>query len=199
MLDVALLGQPILRQKARKVNRKQIKSSKFQKFANELTETMLKLDGIGLAAPQVYESKTIFVARFLSQYLRKGQILYKINSKSPIYQQKTSSNLTKQLVKINQPIVFINPFVTPLSSKQTNNWEGCLSLPGLMVQVPRYEKVSLDFIDLKNQPHSIILENTMAEIVQHEYDHLIGKLMIDRAKSTKDIWSAEAYYQLKPM
>jgi peptide deformylase len=69
-------------------------------------------------------------------------------------------------------------------------WEGCLSFPELLVLVPRFRHVRIDYLNLNGEPEALELEDFAARVVQHEYDHLDGILTIDRAASTLHIIKA---------
>jgi peptide deformylase len=86
--------------------------------------------------------------------------------------------------------VFINPKITPLSDEKLRGWEGCLSFPELLVLVPRFRHVRIDYLNLNGEPEALELEDFAARVVQHEYDHLDGILTIDRAASTLHIIKA---------
>jgi peptide deformylase len=86
--------------------------------------------------------------------------------------------------------VFINPKLTALSGERGLSWEGCLSFMELLVLVPRYKRVRVEYLDRRGRPQTLDLEGFPARVVQHEYDHLEGVLTIDRAPSTRYIIKA---------
>jgi peptide deformylase len=86
--------------------------------------------------------------------------------------------------------VLINPSVRPLSDERVAAWEGCLSFKELLVLVPRYRDLRVDYLNAEGQSRSLELHGFPARVVQHEYDHLDGVLTIDRAASTRDIIKA---------
>jgi len=75
--------------------------------------------------------------------------------------------------------IFINPQITFLDNQKTAGVEGCLSLPGVEVVVPRYNRVRLKYIDINGNVQNLILKGFNARVVQHEYDHLFGRLIVD--------------------
>lgn len=76
--------------------------------------------------------------------------------------------------------VAINPEVTPLGEETEEGWEGCLSIPDIHGMVPRHTRVRLDALDAQGRKYSEELEGFAARVAQHEYDHLDGKLFLDR-------------------
>jgi peptide deformylase len=72
--------------------------------------------------------------------------------------------------------VLINPVLTPLGAEEEEGWEGCLSVPGLRGVVPRFKRLRYQGFDEKGQPIDRTVEGFHARVVQHECDHLIGKL-----------------------
>ena len=88
---------------------------------------------------------------------------------------------------INSPIIFINPVLNDYSKKTFQLWDDCMSFPDILIKVKRYENCRVIFQDLKWKEHSIILEEDLSELLQHEVDHLNGILAIQRAIDSKSI------------
>lgn len=169
-LEIAQLGQPVLRRPAREVPVTAITSEEFRRLLTEMTETLRHAGGVGLAGPQVFASYRVFLA--LLPTLQEGEDL---------------------AVEI-----FVNPRIVWASSEQVAAWEGCLSFPELQVLVSRPRGVRIEYLDRQGQPQVRELSGFPARVVQHEYDHLEGVLTIDRAASTRDIVKAsemEAVYR----
>ena len=162
-LDIAQLGQPVLRQIAAEIPVEQIAEPTFQQFLDAMFDTLAEAKGAGLAAPQVFAGLRVFLAAVL-----------------PAEGEDEPPDVE----------AFINPKITPLSEEQTNAWEGCLSFPELLVWVPRYRKVRIDYVNALGEPAALELEGFPARVVQHEHDHLEGILTIDRAKSSLHIVKA---------
>lgn len=78
-------------------------------------------------------------------------------------------------------IVMVNPEITDVGAEDFEVWDDCFCFPDLMVRVTRAHRVSLRYWDLKAREHAVELEGGMAELVQHEIDHLDGILALDRA------------------
>ncbi|MBY0589594.1 peptide deformylase [bacterium] len=159
-LAIAQLGQPVLREVARPVSPEMILDPQFQTFLDDMLETMKSSKGVGLAAPQVFASRRVFVASIMPGDRRSEKTI---------------------------PEVFINPELRELSSEMEPGWEGCLSFLELSVLVPRHTSLRIDYLNREGQPQSLPLTGFPARVVQHEYDHLDGILTIDRAATPKNI------------
>ncbi|MGI6250846.1 MAG: peptide deformylase [Anaerolineaceae bacterium] len=83
---------------------------------------------------------------------------------------------------IDRPVLIINPELTFSSRDVIAIWDDCMSVPGLWVQVDRYMRCHLEYKDLNWKQQSLSMEGTLAELIQHEYDHLDGILMTMRAR-----------------
>lgn len=84
-------------------------------------------------------------------------------------------------LEVEEPLVIINPTLSGLSEEMVELWDDCLSFPDLLVKVERHCRCRLSYIDLDSREHTVMLDNAMAELVQHEYDHLEGILAVERA------------------
>lgn len=162
-LEIAQLGQPVLRQIAADVTREQITGGEIQQLIQSMFETLTHHHGAGLAAPQVSVSLRVFL----------GAIFPPEEDDGPPGVE-----------------AFINPVITPLSDEKVRAWEGCLSFPELLVLVPRHRAVRIDYVDLEGEPQALELMDFPARVVQHELDHLDGILTLDRAESTLHIVKA---------
>jgi len=80
-----------------------------------------------------------------------------------------------------RPVVFINPVLTELSPETMELWDDCMSFPLLLVRLNRHKSCRITFYDLDGREQSMLLVGDLAELLQHEYDHLDGILAIDRA------------------
>src|SRR5690242_21876892 len=113
ILKVARMGHPVLRTRARALERADIKSAAVQKLIDDLIETMEEYHGIGLAAPQVHEGVRVFIAG--------------------LQEDSRSDDDPPAIV----PVPLINPDVIPVGTEIVTDWEGCLSIPDIRGQVPR--------------------------------------------------------------
>jgi peptide deformylase len=168
ILKVARLGHPVLRQIAEPVPPDQITSLEVQEFIDDLIETMYEYDGAGLAAPQVHVSQQIVVMEV---------------NENPRYPNAPAIPLT----------VYINPEITPLTDEMDEDWEGCLSVPGLRGRVPRYTKIRLRAYDRKGKRIDFVAEGFHARVIQHECDHLQGKVYVDRMRDMSSLTFMEEF------
>jgi peptide deformylase len=162
ILKVSRLGHPVLRRIAELVPPELITRPEFQQFIDDMIETMREYDGVGLAAPQVHVSQQVAVLEV---------------TKHPRYPDAPSVPLT----------VLINPRVTVLSETTVDGWEGCLSIPEMRGVVPRYGELRVEALDRNGQPLDFIAKDFHARVVQHEYDHLQGKVYLDRMPSLETL------------
>ena len=126
---------------------------------SDMLDTMLAADGAGLAAPQIGVDLQV--------------VIFGSGERNPRYPQAPPVPRT----------ILINPQITPLGSAQSGStlpeiedWEGCLSLPGLRGMVPRHQRVRYNGFDQFGDPIERVVDGFHARVVQHECDHLIGKL-----------------------
>ncbi len=163
ILKVARMGHPVLKKVAKAVDPSITPTKEFQKFIDDMIETMHEYQGVGLAAPQVYESVRVCVTEF--------------DDENPRYKDKGVSGLQ----------VFINPEIKFLTKETEGSWEGCLSVPGLRGYVERFTKVSVKYLDRHGKKHEFETDSFLAVVLQHEFDHLDGTLYIERVKDPKMI------------
>jgi len=158
VLKVAHLGHPILRQKAEPISPEAIGAPEIQGLIDDMLETMDDHDGAGLAAPQVHVSRRL--------------VVYGVRQ-NPRYPDAEEVPLT----------VLINPVITPTTTEQDEDWEGCLSVPDLRGQVPRFTRVRVEAWGGDGRRLSFAAEGFHARVVQHECDHLDGVVYLDRMRS----------------
>jgi peptide deformylase len=157
ILKVARLGHPVLRQPSRPVPPDAIRTPEIQRLIDDMIETMREYNGAGLAAPQVHVLKQICVVEV---------------NENPRYPDAPSIPLT----------VLVNPVLTPMTEEMEDGWEGCLSVPDMRGQVPRYTAVRLQCRDREGQPVDLIAKEFFARVIQHETDHLNGVVYLDRMR-----------------
>lgn len=162
ILKIARIGNPVVRARAKNVDPAVIATRDFQRFLDDMVETMHEYDGVGVAAPQVHVSLRVAVLEVPAGDGRGG--------------------------RRGVPLaVLINPTVTPLSKKLQLDVEGCLSVPDLRGVVPRFEKIRLDALGRDGKPHSITASGFHARVIQHECDHLDGNVYLDRMDGMKTL------------
>ena len=157
ILKVCHLGHPVLRMESRRVSPDSLARASTQKLIDDMVETMVEYYGVGLAAPQVHESLAIAV----------------IESNGP----RGTIPLT----------VLVNPEVTVLDDELIEDWEGCLSIPDFRGRVSRCRKLRVDALDRKGKKIKITAEGFFARVIQHEFDHLMGKVYLDRMPDLKTL------------
>jgi len=162
ILKVARIGHPVLRQIAAPVPPEGIGAPEIQQLIDDLIETMVEYDGAGLAAPQVHVSQQIVVFQV---------------EQNPRYPDAPNIPLT----------VLINPRITPLTEDMNEDWEGCLSVPDLRGKVPRYTRIRVEAYDRSGQLLNYVADDFHARVVQHECDHLAGKVYLDRMDSMESL------------
>ena len=162
ILKIARIGNPVVRARARNVDPAVIHTREFQRFLDDMVETMHEYDGVGVAAPQVHLGLRVAVLEVPASD-RRGE-------------------------RKGVPLTFlINPTVTPLSKKRHAEIEGCLSVPDLRGLVPRFEKVRLEALGRDGKPYSIEASGFHARVIQHECDHLDGNVYLDRMDDMKSL------------
>jgi peptide deformylase len=119
---------------------------------SDMFETMHAADGAGLAAPQIGVDLQL--------------VIFGTNQFNPRYPDAPLVPRT----------VLLNPVITPLSPDEESDWEGCLSVPGLRGVVPRFSQIRYTGFDQYGDPIERVVDGFHARVVQHECDHLIGKL-----------------------
>jgi peptide deformylase len=169
ILKVARMGHPVLRARARALDRADLKSATIQKLIDDMVETMEEYHGIGLAAPQVHEGVRIFIAGM---------------------QEDSRSDDDEPAIV---PVPIVNPEVAPVGTELVTDWEGCLSIPDIRGQVPRYRRIRLRALDREGTKIDLQLADLAARVVQHENDHLDGVLFFDRMKSLDTLTFLDEY------
>ncbi len=167
ILKVARMGNPVLRAKARPVEPSEIRQPGFQKFIDDMIETLNEYRGIGLAAPQVHESVRLIVVGI-----------------------QGDDEDEESEIKI---LPLINPEFTPIRSEIVEGWEGCLSIPDVRGRVPRAASVRVQALDRRGKRLEATLEGFPARVVQHETDHLDGVLFIDRMNGFESLTYLDEY------
>ncbi|MHB1937570.1 MAG: peptide deformylase [Acidobacteriaceae bacterium] len=167
LLKIVQVGHPVLRQTARALTLKDIRGAAIKDLIESMRETLRDAPGVGLAAPQIGQSFQLAVIEDRAEY----------------HKTATDAELKERQRKPVDFHVLINPRIELLSVPQVSFFEGCLSLPGFMAEVPRSRSVRVACLDHHGKPRIIEAEGWYARIVQHEIDHLNGKLYIDRMQS----------------
>ena len=152
---IILYGGSVLRKKADEIKRDEID---VKKLSDDMFETMENADGIGLAAPQIGISKRIFVV--------DGTML----------EDEKMKNFKK---------VFINPIIISESGEDWDFEEGCLSIPNIRENISRKTDIEITYFDENWNQFTEHFDGMRARVIQHEYDHIQGKLFTDYLPSLK--------------
>ena len=144
-------GDPVLRQKCRPVT---VFDDRLKEFAENMFSIMKSANGLGLAAPQVGDTRRLFMIDLSGQDFDA------------------------------EPIVFVNPVIESAEGDETSE-EGCLSFPGLFLEIPRASKITVKFQDVDGEFHRIEAIGLAARAIQHENDHLEGVLFVDHLASVE--------------
>src|SRR5262245_48835586 len=155
ILKVARLGHPVLRRVAEPIPRAEISRPETQRLIDDMIETMHEYVGVGLAGPQVHVPRQIAVLECESH---------------PRHPDMPSIPL----------MVIVNPVLTPISDETVTDWEGCLSIPDFRGVTPRYTAVRLEAYGRKGERIELVAKDFFARVLQHEADHLNGKVYLDR-------------------
>jgi peptide deformylase len=160
---VLRMGEPLLLQQAQAVT--EFDTPTLHALIQDLEDTMQAMNGAGIAAPQIGESVQVV-----------------------IFGQKTSDGAANPRYPDADQVpytVLINPVLTPVGTDMEDGWEGCLSVPGLRGEVPRYTRLHYTGFDQYGKPIDRLVSGFHARVVQHECDHLNGILYPMRIKDMK--------------
>lgn len=164
ILKIAKMGHPVLLEPAQPVA--DPTAPEIHRLVQDMAETLVDAEGAGLAAPQVH------VPLRLVMFHVPGH---------RIAEDETAIPLT----------VLANPVITPLGDEMEEDWEACLSVPGLTGLVPRWTAIRYTGLALNGEPVDQVAEGFHARVVQHECDHLDGKLYPMRMTDLSTLMFAE--------
>lgn len=165
--SILQLGNPDLRRVAQPVE--DVHAPEIQKLVKDLLAALKASNGVGIAAPQVGEPYCLLVVA-------------------------SRPNLRYPYAPKMAPTVLVNPRVLAHGDEMVKGWEGCLSVPGIRAQVPRYREIEVEYCDRNGQIQRQVWCDFVARIFQHEYDHLEGRVFLDRIDSTADIVTEQEYF-----
>jgi peptide deformylase len=159
LLEVIRLGHPTLRQAADPVPEDWFGTARLAELGRRMILTMKEENGVGLAAPQVAEP-----LRLVVYWVPNGP--------------------DQPLI---EPTVLVNPELRPVGTDMEEDWEGCLSIPGVRGKVPRHTRVKVKARDIEGTSHSLTADGFHARVIQHELDHLDGTVFLDRMTSMQSL------------
>ena len=163
------MGHPHLRRVAQPVELDDIGSDKMNTLLRDMEDTLHDYGGIGLAAPQIDVDLRLAIIEIPGGPTRYGDI--------------EAMPLT----------VFFNPVIEVLTTDCEGYWEGCLSVPGLRGFVERPQHIRVSYINADKEPAEIELQGFLATVMQHEFDHLDGRLYIDHITDTRKLMFEEEW------
>lgn len=169
VLEVVELGAPVIRERAAEVTN--IHDPQLQAFIDDLFVTVADENGMGIAAPQVSVSKRIIV------------LAPKPNARYPY-------------APTMEPTAMVNPEMTWSSFEMENDWEGCLTVPGIRGLVPRHRAIRVRYQTRTGVEIETEYEGFLARVFQHEVDHLNGMVFLDRVESTKDLITEKEWQRI---
>jgi len=169
ILQISQLGNPILRQQAQPIH--DVHDERIQKLIDDLINTAVSANGVGIAAPQVAQSYRLFIV-----------------ASRPTLRYPNAPSMPATAM--------INPRIVGHSTEIVKDWEGCLSVPGIRGLVPRYQAIEVEYTTRDGKLEKQELTDFVARIFQHEYDHLEGMVFLDRLESTKDIITEQEYQKI---
>lgn len=167
--SILRMGDPRLLQMAQPVTDQELGSSALDQLIIDLFDTMHAYKGAGIAAPQIGVSKQLVIFG---------------GKRHPRYPDAPEVEQT----------VLINPTIQPLVDALEEGWEGCLSVPGLRGLVPRYSKIRYTGLDSQGRLIDRVVEGFHARVVQHECDHLIGRLYPTRMRDLSQLGFIEELF-----
>jgi peptide deformylase len=166
--EIVQEGAPVLREKAKPIGKEDFGSQKLRKVIAEMRQALEKCDdGVAIAAPQIGHSLRLFVVSHRAFTIDAAED-------------------GKELIKFTDR-VFINPRITKTSKRRIWVPEGCLSVRWLYGNVPRHDKATVEAYDEHGKKFTLGGSGLIAQIFQHEIDHLDGILFVDTAKDIEEI------------
>ncbi|WP_445371319.1 peptide deformylase [Methylomonas sp. HW2-6] len=162
------LGAEVLRQQAAPVD--DFNTREFHELIENMRSAMLAANGVGIAAPQLGESKRVVI------------VASRPTARYPLAPEMA-------------PVIMINPSFDVVDTMMVKDWEGCLSVPGVRALVPRYRAVAVEFCDESGLPRRLTLADFPARVFQHEFDHLQGLVYLDRVETNRDIISETEFFK----
>ena len=172
VLPIVVYGDPVLRKVAQDID---ANYEGLAQFIKDMFETMYKANGLGLAAPQVGKSIRLFVID-ATPFAERDE-------DDEEGEEKFTSEQLEQLRNFKK--VFINPRMLEETGDEWKFNEGCLSIPKINEDVSRPEKITIEYYDEHFTKHVESYDNVIARVIQHEYDHIEGKLFTDRISAFK--------------
>lgn len=167
-MKIAQIGELILRTPAQAVSQAEFNQPSLIQFSEDLLATMLEANGIGIAAPQVFDPRAMmFIA--------------------------SRPNVRYPDAPLMDPLLLINPTIVAQSDNKVWEWEGCLSVPGLRGNILRPDWVDVKYQNQQGDKLQQRFEGFVARIFLHEFDHLIGLTWLDHITDTNQIMANDVW------
>ncbi len=166
--QIAQLGQPVLREQTRAIVNP--RDPAIQALIDDMLATVADANGVGIAAPQVYEPLSLFIVA---------------SRPNPRYPHAPEMEATAML----------NPELLWASTETEAGWEGCLSVPGIRGLVRRNHRIRIRYLTRTGEVREEEYEGFLARVFQHEFDHINGLVFLDRVDS-RDLVSEKEYLRL---
>jgi peptide deformylase len=167
--EILQLGNPLLRKTAQPL---QSISTQHQTLFDDLLDFIVRRQGAGIAAPQIGLSERFFIM-----------------SSKPNERYPNAPDM--------KPIVIINPEIISHSDHLIEDWEGCLSIPGVRGFVPRYSSVTVKYLSRSGEESKTKYSGFIARIFQHEIDHLNGTVFLDRIENNHNIMMEQEWLKTR--
>ena len=167
--QIAQLGQPVLRGPVRPVLNPL--DPAVQSLIDDMLATVADANGVGIAAPQVFEPLSLFIVA---------------SRPNPRYPHAPEM----------EPTAMLNPELLRASSETEKGWEGCLSIPGIRGQVARQRRVRVRYLTRTGEIREEEYEGFLARVFQHEFDHINGLVFLDRVADSRDMVTEKEYQRI---
>jgi len=167
--QIAQLGQPVLREPARAIVNPAYPT--VQALIDDMLATVADADGVGIAAPQIYESFSLFIVA---------------SRPNPRYPHAPAMT----------PTAMINPEIVWASAETETAWEGCLSVPGLRGLVSRHQRIGVRYLTRTGELCEEEFSGFIARVFQHEFDHINGLVFLDRVKDSRKLVTEKEYLRI---
>ncbi|HEY6838377.1 MAG TPA: peptide deformylase [Geobacteraceae bacterium] len=167
--QIAQLGQPVLRGGTERID--DPLDPALQALIDDMLVTVADANGVGIAAPQVYEPLALFIVA---------------SRPNPRYPHAPAM----------APTAMINPEILWASDEKEKGWEGCLSIPGLRGPVPRHRRIGVRYLTRTGEVREEEYDDFLARIFQHEFDHVQGMVFVDRVESMRELVTEKEYARL---
>jgi peptide deformylase len=166
LLDIAQLGNPVLREMAQPID--QVQADWVQRLIDDMLLTLREANAVGIAAPQVGRSLQLLIIA-------------------------SRPNLRYPHAPEMEPVAMINPHIVSHSEELVEDWEGCLSIPGMRSTVPRYREIDVEYTNRDGKLVRQEFSDFVARIFLHEFDHLEGKVFLDRLADLSNLVTEQEY------